>query len=162
MLFFFLVVLFDHLNYHREGDDEGSIDTGSHVDGVAVAEDGELATYLREQVAIGIGDSKIPAPDIAIDMEHHPVSALDLKTFTKELELFVDARPDLAVAVDLVMGQQREYALLDLYQCLPAIAIIHHKVVADVEEFAAYLKNRLPASSRTTNASVRLHARSRM
>src|SRR5579884_2024802 len=158
VMFLLLVMLFDHLDDDRQGHDKGGIDARGYVDSVAVAVEGELATDLREQVAIGIGDDEVPAPDIAFDVEDH-AAAFDLKTLTEELELFMHACPALTIAIDLIMGQQREDALFDLYQRLPGMTIKHHEIVADVEKFAAYLEDR-PVSFVTHDERFRQAPRS--
>lgn len=140
-MFLLLVVFSDHLDDNGEGDNEGGIDAGGYIDGVAVAVEGELVTDLRKQVAVGICDDEVPAPDIAFDVEDH-AAALDLKTLAEELELFVHACPVLTMAIEFIMRQQRKHALFDLYQRLSSMAIKYHEIVADVEEFAAYLKDR--------------------
>src|SRR5205807_9773322 len=85
--------------------------------------------------------AEIPAPYIPIDVEEHPIAALNLKAFAKQPELFVHSSPVLAIAINFIARQQREYALLDMNQLLARIAIKHDQVITDVKEFATHLKN---------------------
>ena len=90
---------------------------------------------------MAVGDAEIPAPYIAVDVEDHAVAAFNLKAFTEQAELFVHTRPMLTIAVNFIVGEKWENALLDMYQFLARIAIKHDQVITDVKEFAAYLEN---------------------
>src|SRR5205823_12842517 len=64
-----------------------------------------------------------------------------LKAFAKQPELFVHTGPVLPIAINLIVGQQRENALLYMNQLLARIAIKHDQVITNVKEFATHLKN---------------------
>src|SRR5438132_2746811 len=122
MVFSFVVFLY-HFDHDGQGNNKRCIYPWSDLDGIAVAEKGELATNLCHQVAVVVGDAEIPAPYIAVDVEDHAVAALNLKAFTEQAELFVHTRPMLTIAVNFIVGEKGENALLDMYQFLACIAI---------------------------------------
>src|SRR5436190_16638632 len=121
-----------HLDNDGQGNDERSINPRRNVDGVTVAEKRELAANLCHQVAIAITHAEIPAPNIPIDVEDYTIAALNLKAFAEEPELFVHTGPVLAIAINLIAREKREYALLYMNQLLARIAIKHDQVITDV------------------------------
>src|SRR6266704_842118 len=140
-MFFLLMVFPHHINDNSKRNDEGSINVWSNIDGITITEDRELLTNSCQQVAVIVTDGEIPAPDIAVDVECHAVSTLDLETFTKQAKLLMHAGPKLAIAVNLITWQEREHTLLDMYQLLTCITVKQNQVITYVEEFATYLKN---------------------
>ena len=78
------MMFLNHLDDDGQGNDERSINPRRNIDGIAVAEKRKLAANLCHQVAIAISHAEIPAPYIPIDMEDHPIAALNLKTFAKQ------------------------------------------------------------------------------
>src|SRR5690348_10644303 len=105
MLFPF-VMFFDHLDDDCQGNDKGSIYSLGHIDGITIAEKGELAANLSQQVAIVVTHTEIPAPNIAVDVEDHPVAALDLNAFAEQTELLVHGCPMLSIAINFIARQQ--------------------------------------------------------
>ncbi len=65
-----------------------------------------MTTNAPHEVPVIIDDVEIPVPEIAIDMEDHAIAAFDFETLTKEMELFVNVRPMLSVAIDVIAGQE--------------------------------------------------------
>src|SRR5690348_2798432 len=140
-MFFALVVFLDQFDDNSQRYDERSIHSWRYVNGIAVAEDRKLTPDAAQYVAVVIGDTEIPTPDITIDMEDHPVLTFDLKAFTKEPQLLMNACPVLPVAVDVIARQEGENALFDTYHFLTRVAIKHHQVIADVEKLPSYLED---------------------
>src|SRR5215469_10374048 len=139
----FLLVMFTyHVDHDCQRDHEWCVYTLGDINGIAVAEDGELAADLREQVAGIVGDAEIPAPDVTVNVEG-AITGLDLEALAEEPELLMHAGPKLAIAVDFIMGHQRENTLLDTYKLLSRIAIKDGQVIADVKEFALHLENSI-------------------
>src|SRR5437588_11855420 len=101
-MFFLLMVFPHHINDNSKRNDERSINVWSHIDGITITEDRELSTNLCKQVAVIVADGEIPAPDIAVDVERHAVSTLDLETFAKQAELLTHACPNMPIAVNLI------------------------------------------------------------
>src|SRR5947209_12464405 len=99
------VVFSDPVDDEGPGDPETVIRLLGDFDRVAIAEQGELAAYLCQQVAIIVADREIPIPNIAINVENHAVGALDFEAFAEQSELLVHAGPKLTIAVDFVVGQ---------------------------------------------------------
>ena len=100
------MVLFHHLNHNRQRDDEGCIDAGCDVNGVAVAEDGELSTNACKQIASVIAYAKIPLPYITIDVEYHTITTFHFEGLAEQAKLLVHARPVLTVAINLIVWQK--------------------------------------------------------
>src|SRR6266702_7974898 len=142
-MFFLLMVFPHHINDNSKRNDERSINVWSNIDGISITEDRELLTNSCQQVAVIVTDCEIPAPDIAVDVERHAVSTLDLETFAKQAKLLMHTGPKLPITVNLITWQERENALLDVYQFLTCITVKQNQVITDVEEFATYLKNRI-------------------
>ena len=116
-LFFLFVVLLHHLNDDCKRDDERGIYVWCNVDGVAIAEDGELAANLRKHVAVIVTYCEIPTPYIAIDVEDHAITALNLEALAEQPELLMHGGPKLAVAINFIMWQKRKDALLFSLMC---------------------------------------------
>jgi hypothetical protein len=135
------MMFFHQLDYDRQRDDEWSIYAWRNIDGIAVTEDGELATDACEQITVVITYTEVPLPDIAIDVEYHAIAALDFERFNEQAELFVHAGPMLPIAINLIMWQERNNTLLDMDYFLPSVKIIHHKVIANMKEFSPYLED---------------------
>ena len=115
MTFTLFVVFFHHLNNDGQRNDKGSINTLSNIDRVTIAEEGEFAANLGDQVAIVIAHTEIPIPNIAVDMENYAIAALNFKAFAKKRELFVHSGPKLTIAVNLVVRHERKNLLPNLH-----------------------------------------------
>src|SRR6266566_1615673 len=74
-------------------------------------------------------------------MKDHAIAAFNFEGLTEQAELLVHTCPVLAVALNLIVWQERENALPDLYQLLTCVAIIHDEIIADMKEFATYLED---------------------
>src|SRR5258708_24992841 len=74
-------------------------------------------------------------------MKDHTIAAFNFKGLTKQAELLVHTGPVLAIAVNLIVWQQRKNALPDLYQLLTCVAIVHDEIIADMKKFATYLED---------------------
>jgi hypothetical protein len=74
-------------------------------------------------------------------VEGYAIGSLDLKALAKKAKLLVYVGPKLTAAVDFVTRQERQNALLDVYQFLSCIAVKHYQVIANMEKFAANLKD---------------------
>ena len=116
-MFFVLVMFTYHVDHDCQGDHEWRIYTLCDINGIAVAEDGELAADLREQVAVIVGDAEIPAPDVTVNVEG-AVTGLDFEAFAEKPELLMHAGPRLAIAVNFIMGHDRENTLLNTRELL--------------------------------------------
>src|SRR5260370_38922795 len=116
-MFFVLVMLPYHDDHRCQRDHEWRIYTLGDINGIAVAEDGELAADLREQVAVIVGDAEIPAPDVTVNVEG-AVPGLDFEAFAEKPELLMHAGPRLAIAVNSLMGHKQDNMLLNTRELL--------------------------------------------
>src|SRR5690349_5505019 len=96
----------NHIYHDSQRDDERCIDALCYFDGVAVAEERELATDLRHQVAVVVADGEVPVPDVAPHMEVHAAVGLNLEAFSEKAELLVHTGREHAEAVNFIMGHE--------------------------------------------------------
>src|SRR5450755_3491188 len=115
MTFVVFVMFFHHLNDDGQRNDKGGINTLGNIDRVTIAEEGEFAANLGDQVAIIVAHTKIPIPNIAVDMENYTIAALNFKAFAKKRELFMHSSPKLTTTVNLVVRHERKDLLPNLH-----------------------------------------------
>jgi hypothetical protein len=68
------VVFLDHFYHDRQRENKRHINAWSNVYSIAIAEYGELAANLPQEVAAIITDAKVPIPDVAVKLSYRMAS----------------------------------------------------------------------------------------
>src|SRR5215813_4703193 len=137
------MLFFHHFDVYGQRDNKRSIHPLSNINGIAVAEEGELAAHFSQEIPLIITNGEMPVPNVTVHMEGHTVLTLDLEALAKKGKLLVHISPMLTITVNIVAGSQGDKPLFDVDQFLPGITIMHDQIITDMEELPTNLKNRM-------------------